>query len=85
MGLIDELVDEGQALPRALEYAKELANGPSVAIDIGRRCIHKTLTATLDDILDYEAVAATMSASTQDAREGTQALLRKRKATFKGH
>jgi 2-(1,2-epoxy-1,2-dihydrophenyl)acetyl-CoA isomerase len=85
MGLIDELVDEGQALPRALEYAKELANGPSVAIDIGRRCIHKTLTATLDEILDYEAVAATMSACTQDAREGTQALLQKRKATFKGY
>lgn len=84
-GLIDELADEGQALPAALQYAKELAAGPSVAIDIARRCIHKTLTATLDEILDYEAVAATMSACTADAREGTQALLQKRKATFKGH
>jgi 2-(1,2-epoxy-1,2-dihydrophenyl)acetyl-CoA isomerase len=84
-GLIDELVDEGQALPAALQYAKELANGPSVGIDIGRRCIHKSLTATLDEILDYEAVAATMSACTQDAREGTRALLEKRKPVFKGY
>ena len=84
-GLIDELVDEGQALPTALQYAKDLANGPSVGIDIGRRCIHKSLTSTLDEMLDYEAVAATMSACTRDAREGTQALLQKRKAAFKGY
>jgi 2-(1,2-epoxy-1,2-dihydrophenyl)acetyl-CoA isomerase len=84
-GLIDELVEEGQALPTALQYAKELAKGPSAAIDIARRCIHKSLTATLDEILDYEAVAATMSACTQDAREGTKALLEKRKPVFKGY
>ena len=84
LGLLDELVEEGQALPRALQYAKELAKGPSVAIDIARRCIHKALNATLDEILDYEAVAATMSACTQDAREGTKALLEKRKPAFKG-
>ena len=56
-GLIDELVDEGQALPAAMAYAKKLATGPSVAIDLARRCIHKALTSNLDEILDYEAVA----------------------------
>lgn len=84
LGLIDELVEEGQALPRALQYAKELAKGPSVAIDLARRCIYKSLHATLEEILDYEAVAGTMSACTQDAREGTKALLEKRKPVFKG-
>ena len=84
-GLIDELVEEGQALPTALQYAKELAKGPSVGIDLARRCIHKSLTSTLDEILDYEAVAGTMSACTQDAREGTKALLEKRKPAFKGY
>lgn len=83
-GLIDELVEEGQALPKALEYAKQLANGPSVAIDLARRFIHKSLTSTLDEMIDYEAVAATMSAHTADAREGTSAFLEKRKAEFKG-
>ncbi|HEX7406318.1 MAG TPA: hypothetical protein VF515_01590 [Candidatus Binatia bacterium] len=34
--------------------------------------------------LEYEAGAATMSACTQDAREGTEALLEKRKPAFKG-
>ncbi len=84
VGLIDELVDEGQALPTALAYAKQLAAGPSVAIDLARRCIHKSLTATLDEILDYEAVAGTLSSATEDAREGTRAFVEKRKPKFIG-
>jgi 2-(1,2-epoxy-1,2-dihydrophenyl)acetyl-CoA isomerase len=83
-GLIDELVEEGEALPAALRYAKKLAVGPSVGIDLARRCIHKALTSNLDEILDYEAVAGTMSAHTQDAQEGTKAFIEKRKPKFKG-
>jgi 2-(1,2-epoxy-1,2-dihydrophenyl)acetyl-CoA isomerase len=83
-GLIDELVVDGQALPAALAYAKKLAAGPSVAVDLARRCIHKSLTSTLDEILDYEAVAGTMSAHTRDAKEGTQAFVEKRKPHFTG-
>jgi 2-(1,2-epoxy-1,2-dihydrophenyl)acetyl-CoA isomerase len=83
-GLIDELVAEGQALPAAMAYAKKLAAGPSVAVDLARRCIHKALNSTLDEILDYEAVAGTMSAHTVDAREGTKAFVEKRKPVFKG-
>jgi 2-(1,2-epoxy-1,2-dihydrophenyl)acetyl-CoA isomerase len=84
-GLIDELVEKGQALPKAMEYAKRLAEGPSVAIDLARRFIHKSINSTLEEMIDYEAVAATMSAHTADAREGTSAFLEKRKAVFKGY
>lgn len=83
-GLIDELVENGEALPRALAYAKDLARGPSVAVDLARRFIHKSLTSTLDEMLDYEAVASTMSAHTEDAREGTAAFVEKRKPVFRG-
>lgn len=84
-GLIDELVDDGKALEAALEYAGKLAQGPSVAVDLARRFIHKALVSTLDEMLDYEAVAATMSAATRDAREGTKAFIEKRKPEFKGY
>ncbi|MFQ5667759.1 MAG: enoyl-CoA hydratase/isomerase family protein [Candidatus Binatia bacterium] len=84
MGLIDELVADGQALGAAMRYAQELAKGPSVAVDLARRCVYKALASTLDEILDYEAVAGTMSAATQDAREGTTAFQEKRKPVFKG-
>ncbi len=84
VGLIDELVDEGEALTAALAYAKELAQGPSVAVDLARRFVHKTLTSTLDEMLDYEAIASVISASTDDAREGTSSFIEKRKPVFKG-
>jgi 2-(1,2-epoxy-1,2-dihydrophenyl)acetyl-CoA isomerase len=35
-GLIDVLVEEGQDLTAAMAYARKLANGPSVAIDLAR-------------------------------------------------
>src|SRR5450759_5937372 len=49
-GLVDELVPSGEALPAAMAYAKQLATGPSVAVDLARRFIHKSLTSTLDEI-----------------------------------
>lgn len=84
-GLIDELVGEGEALSAAMAYAKELAAGPSVAVDLARRFIYKSLTSTLDEMLDYEAVAAVLSAHTADAREGTRSFVEKRKPRFEGH
>lgn len=83
-GLVDELVENGEALEAATEYATQLAKGPSVAVDLARRFIHKSLTSTLDEMLDYEAVASTMSAHTEDAKEGTRAFVEKRKPQFKG-
>ncbi|MBT4518913.1 MAG: enoyl-CoA hydratase/isomerase family protein [Halieaceae bacterium] len=84
MGLIDELVPEGQALEAALEYAQLLAAGPSVAVDLARRFIHKSLNSTLDEMLDYEAVAGTITLQTHDAAEGTSSFLEKRDPVFKG-
>ena len=84
-GLIDELVEKGEALDRAKEYAKKFAHGPSVAVDLARRFVHKSLTARLDEMLEYEAVAAVLSAHTHDAPEGTAAFVEKRKPQFKGH
>ncbi len=84
-GLVDELTAEGNDLEAALAYAKELAQGPSVAVDLCRRGIHKGLDSTLDEMNDYEQVACTMAASTHDAKEGMAALVEKRKPKFKGY
>ncbi len=39
---------------------------------------------SLDEMLDYEAVAATLSSHTADAREGTSAFVEKRRPKFQG-
>ena len=83
-GLIDELCEEGQALEQAMAYARQLANGPSVAIDLARHFVWRSLNSTLEEMLDYEGVAAVMSALTEDAREGTSSFLEKRRPVYKG-
>ena len=84
MGLLDELVPEGQAFAAAFEYAKLIAQRASVAVDMARRLIHMSQVCTLEEILDYEAVAGTMVASALDAKEGTLAFMEKRKPVFRG-
>lgn len=84
IGLVDELVPEGKALQAALEYAGMLAQRASVAVDMARRLIHMSQVCTLEELLDYEAVAGTMVASTLDAKEGTAAFLEKRKPVYRG-
>ncbi len=83
-GIIDELVADGEALPTALQYAKELAKGPSVAVDLARRGIYKSLSATLDEMLAYEDFSAGTAAATKDAEEGIRAFLEKRQPEFRG-
>ncbi|MAJ61085.1 MAG: hypothetical protein CBC48_14615 [bacterium TMED88] len=83
-GLIDELVEPGEARAAALQYAHKLARGPSVAVDLARRFIYKALVSTADEMYDYEGVAAVMSAMTEDAREGTQSFIEKRRPKYSG-
>jgi 2-(1,2-epoxy-1,2-dihydrophenyl)acetyl-CoA isomerase len=83
-GIVDELFEDGEALDAALSYAKEIARGASVAVDINRRLVYKSLTSTLEEMLDYDAIAATLTAMTHDAKEGTTAFMEKREAQFKG-
>ncbi len=84
IGLLDELLPEGEAYDAALAYAKSLAQRASVAVDMARRLVHMSQTHTLEQMLDYEAAVGTMVASTLDAREGTAAFLEKRDPVYRG-
>ncbi len=84
MGILDEVVEEGQALDAAIQYARGIARGASVAIELARRAIYKALSATLEEALAYEEFAGIAAATTEDAREGVQAFLEKREPNFRG-
>jgi 2-(1,2-epoxy-1,2-dihydrophenyl)acetyl-CoA isomerase len=83
-GLIDDLVEEGQALTAALEYAKQFSRGPGVAVDLARRHIYKGLLSTLDEVIEFEAFGAALNARTNDAQEGIKSFLERREPVFKG-
>ena len=84
LGIVDELVPEGQDFAAAMEYAKMIAQRPSVAVDMARRLIQMSQRATLDEILDYEGLAGVCVAASADAKEGTMAFMEKRKPVYRG-
>jgi 2-(1,2-epoxy-1,2-dihydrophenyl)acetyl-CoA isomerase len=84
IGLLDELVPEGTDLEAAMAYAKTLASRASVAVDMARRLIHMSQVCTLEEMLDYEAIAGVSVAGSLDAKEGATAFLEKRKPVYKG-
>jgi 2-(1,2-epoxy-1,2-dihydrophenyl)acetyl-CoA isomerase len=84
IGLLDELVPEGTDFEAAMEYARTLASRASVAVDMARRLIHMSQVCTLEEILDYEAIAGVSVAGSLDAKEGTTAFMEKRKPVYKG-
>ncbi len=84
IGLLDELVPEGTALQAAMAYAKMLASRASVAVDMARRLIHMSQVCTLEQMLDYEAIAGVSVAGSLDAKEGATAFMEKRKPVYKG-
>ena len=64
--------------------AKQLAEGPTMALGMAKKIMNKGLNMDLSSVLEYEAFGQTMAGMTEDAREGITAFLEKRKPEFKG-
>ena len=84
MGVISELAPTGQALPRALEIAREIAAQPPIAVMQIKEIVNAGLNAPLDTALMLERKALQLQFATSDQKEGMRAFLEKRKPKFEG-
>jgi enoyl-CoA hydratase/carnithine racemase len=84
MGVISEIAPTGQALPRALDLAGEIAAMPPVSVMQIKEIVNAGLNAPLDVALMLERKAFALQFSTSDQKEGMRAFLEKRKPTFEG-
>jgi enoyl-CoA hydratase len=84
MGVISELAPTGQALPRALEIAREIAAMPPIAVMQIKEIVNAGLNASLDTALMLERKALQLQFATRDQKEGMRAFLEKRKPKFEG-
>ncbi|WP_317495556.1 enoyl-CoA hydratase-related protein [Haloechinothrix sp. LS1_15] len=84
IGLVSEVVDDGEVVSRAQQVAAQLAAGPGVAY----RKIKETLAAasgsTFTEALAAEEAAQAELGATADHREAVDAFVNKRKPTFSG-
>jgi enoyl-CoA hydratase len=84
MGVIGEVAPAGQALPRAIEIAREIAAMPPISIQQIKEIVNAGLNAPLETALILERKALLLQFATRDQKEGMRAFLAKRKPTFEG-
>jgi enoyl-CoA hydratase len=84
IGLIGHVVDDGQALARALEIADMIAGNGPLAVQAILRTIRDTEGMAENDAFALEAKIGMAVFASEDAKEGPRAFAAKRKPEFHG-
>jgi 2-(1,2-epoxy-1,2-dihydrophenyl)acetyl-CoA isomerase len=83
-GLVNEVVEDGELLGRALEIAGLLASGATGAFGQTKRLVAQAL-GTLESQMTLESETIASQAASVDGIEGIRAFLEKRKPDFSGN
>src|SRR5215211_1133889 len=83
-GLVTEVVPAGELRERALELAKRLAAGPTLAFGGIRRLLRESWTTTLSEHLLAETEGLTAVGGTADAPNAIASAVDKRRPEFQG-
>jgi 2-(1,2-epoxy-1,2-dihydrophenyl)acetyl-CoA isomerase len=84
IGIISRLYAKDELLEKALALAEGLGNGPTLAHGLAKVLVANADHSSMEDFFALEAAAQAVAMSSDDHKEGVQAFLQKRKATFKG-
>jgi len=85
IGLINHVVPQDEVMPKAMELAQRLANGPTKAIRWTKLACNKRLRDEVNLVLEAGLAAETISMFTEDHKEATRAFAEKRTPEFKGY
>jgi 2-(1,2-epoxy-1,2-dihydrophenyl)acetyl-CoA isomerase len=84
MGLVNKVVAASDLDNAVKSYTDYFAKAPTKSIGIIKKMLNKSLSSTLDDMLDYEAYCQEIAGQSDDYKEGVNAFLEKRKPEFTG-
>lgn len=84
IGLFNRVVPDDQLREHAFEFARSLANGPTVALRNMKANLDEAGFIDHDTALIHEARRLVESSMTEDHREAVRAFVEKRKPAFKG-
>jgi 2-(1,2-epoxy-1,2-dihydrophenyl)acetyl-CoA isomerase len=84
MGLVNRVVPHADLEGTVREVAGRLAAKPALALALAKEALRRSLSAELDDMLDFEVRAQDQAFRSADALEGTRAFVEKRPPRFGG-
>ena len=83
-GLVNRVFDDAALAGEAMTLARNLANGPTVALGLMRNLYWDSAENSFEDQLNLECRSQRTAGRTADFREGVTAFLDKRPAQFRG-
>ena len=84
MGLVNRVVPHEELLNEGLAFCAKLAAGPTASYGRMKENLNFGETATLDALLDQEALLMRISGLSVDSREAVRAFMEKREPRFVG-
>jgi len=83
-GLVSRVVADAELADQVATLARELAQGPTLALGRGKRLFHAATTESLETQMELESQCIAASGHTEDFAEGVRAFVEKRPPAFKG-
>ncbi len=83
-GYVSRVYPPDELLPATLDFARRLAEGPAVAIQLAKRLVYRGLDSTFAEALEAAGHAMAIVQTTEDAREGPRAFVENRPPRFQG-
>ncbi|HCV00920.1 MAG: hypothetical protein CL897_05825 [Dehalococcoidia bacterium] len=84
IGLISEIAPGEELMGRARDLAREIARGPSVAIEVSKKLVRDSLHRGIEEQVEMEHYYQNYMQQTEDVQEGRLAFVEKREPNFQG-
>ena len=84
MGLVNEVVDEGEVMAAALRLAARVVANPRRTLRLAKRLLRQAQAAPLSDVLELSAAIQALTHETADHEEALAAFSEKRPPKFTG-
>jgi enoyl-CoA hydratase/carnithine racemase len=84
VGALNKLVEPDDLESATMEIAAKIANGPTIALRLAKLNLYKGLELDLETAMKFAAAAETITLTSEDHLEGTQAFREKRAPKYQG-
>ncbi len=84
IGLVNRVVPHAELAPTVADIARRLAALPPVQVAVTKRLLNQSLSVSMAEALEFEAVAQTMNFQSADTAEAVAAFVLKREPKFSG-